>query len=139
MTGPGPVRALSGADGYFEFDAPDMTFTADDGLPLRQKACLIAVAAGLAAGETIAWGHRVDWQTWLDRAPKTGTTEVQLARGDVPIRGRLLNGQGQPLVDAWVRVKRLVIPPRHDLTAVLDQAQDQSLLQPRRRTDYRKT
>ena len=47
---------------------------------------------------------------------------VQLARADVPIRGRLLNGQGQPLVGARVRPTRLAIPANHDLTAYLERA-----------------
>jgi hypothetical protein len=33
----GPVRALTGGDGRFEFDAPDMTFTEIDGLPTQAR------------------------------------------------------------------------------------------------------
>ena len=36
ITQEGPVRAETGADGRFGFDAPDMTYLDDDGLPARR-------------------------------------------------------------------------------------------------------
>ena len=46
----GPVRAVTGADGRFSFDAPDMTFRSLDGLPARRQGLLFATHRGIRAG-----------------------------------------------------------------------------------------
>ena len=52
----GPVRTLSGADGRFEFDAPDMTYSASDGLPARQPGLLVALADGVCTRRNLHLG-----------------------------------------------------------------------------------
>jgi len=53
----GPVRARTGADGRFAFDAPDMTYTEVDGLPARRSGLLIAIADGYAPDWVFTWGQ----------------------------------------------------------------------------------
>ena len=52
----GPLRASSDADGRFDFDAPDMTYTEIDGLPARRQGMLIATADGYMPDWVATWG-----------------------------------------------------------------------------------
>jgi RNA polymerase sigma factor (sigma-70 family) len=118
-TTPGPVRARSGADGRFEFDAPDMTYTSLDGLPRRRPGLLIASADGYAPDGIATWGEtgssfRSHWD------PVKGAEPVlRLVRDDVPIHGRLLDHDGRPLAGARVQLTALQVPWKHDLDAHL--------------------
>jgi beta-lactamase regulating signal transducer with metallopeptidase domain len=115
----GKVRARTGADGRFAFDAPDMTYTDDDGLPSRREGYLMATAEGLGPDGMKTWGQdHVGLHTHWD--PVKGTAlNLQLATDDVPIHGRFLDPAGRPLVGARVRLSRLRIPMRRDLDAHL--------------------
>jgi hypothetical protein len=53
----GPVRAVTGADGRFSFDAPDMTFRSLDGLPARRQGLLFAAHEGYVPDWMTTWGH----------------------------------------------------------------------------------
>ncbi len=121
--GPGPVRTRSGADGRFAFDAPDLTFTARDGLAARRPGFLIAAADGLAPDGLATWG-RSEWPTYFSPRqvadPVKGDEPVlRLDRDDVPIRGRLLDSQGRPVAGARVRLSALMVPPDRNLIAYL--------------------
>jgi hypothetical protein len=122
---PGPVRASTGADGRFAFDAPDMTFTEIDGLPGRQECLLIATADGYQPDWVVTWGH-VRFGTFRRKAPVKGAdVTLRLSRVDVPIHGRLLDQQGQPLAAASVRVSTVWFPPENSLEAHLKKFQAQ--------------
>ncbi|HEY2252083.1 MAG TPA: carboxypeptidase-like regulatory domain-containing protein, partial [Planctomycetaceae bacterium] len=57
VPGSGPIRAETDAEGRFEFDAPDMTFTELDSLPGRREGLLIATAEGHAPDWVVTWGQ----------------------------------------------------------------------------------
>jgi beta-lactamase regulating signal transducer with metallopeptidase domain len=118
--GPGPVRAETDADGRFDFDAPDMTYTESDGLPERREGLLIVTKDGYAPDWFRTWGgdHRGLHGHW--DPVKGAALNLQLAAADVPIHGRFLDPAGRPLAGARVRLSRLMIPRRRDLGAHLD-------------------
>jgi len=117
---PGAVRAISGADGRFDFHATDMTYTELDGLPARRKGLLIATADGYAPDWIFTWGQN-GRPYGLRGDPKKGADlTLQLARDDVAIHGRLLDHEGRPLAGAQVRLDGLTVPWKRDLGAHLN-------------------
>jgi hypothetical protein len=118
-TSSGPVRAWSDALGSFEFDAPDMTFAEIDGLPSRRQGLLIATADHLEPDWVVTWGQtRTTIRSHFDPV-KGAEITLRLARGDVPIHGRLLDQEGRPLAGARVRLSALQVPWKRDLDAHL--------------------
>ncbi len=135
--GAGPVRTKTDADGRFEFDASDMTYTELDGLPARRGGYLIVTADGYAPDWFPAWGHRTGLGLRTHWDPVKGANlNLQLAKDDVPIRGRFLDADGRPLAGARVRVSALMIPLQRDLGAHLDREKKAS---PYVMTDYERT
>ena len=125
--GPGPVRAVTGPDGRFAFDAPDLTFTARDGLPARQPGLLIAAADGFAPDAVPTWGRVEARNNGLNLGGGGGTESspgaeivARLPRDDVSIRGRLLDAEGRPLAGARVRVENITTPAGYDVIAYLE-------------------
>jgi RNA polymerase sigma factor (sigma-70 family) len=116
----GPVRATTDADGRFAFDAPDMTYTSQDGLPARREGIVIVTRDGFAPDWFHTWGadHEGLREYW--DPVKGAEVNLQLAKDDVPIHGRFLDPNGRPLAGARVRLKELMIPRDRDLTAHLD-------------------
>ena len=115
----GPVRAMSGADGRFEFNAPDMTYTELDGLPARRQGLLIATADGYAPDWMVTWGEtRGGFRSHSDPVKGADAT-LRLGRDDVPIHGRLLDQGGIPIGGARVRILAVQIPWKRDLDAHL--------------------
>ncbi len=117
---PGPVRAETGADGRFAFEAADMTFTDIDGLPSRRQSVLIAKADGLAPDWVTIWGQtRSSFRSHSD--PEKGAAiTLRLARDNTTVQGRLLDPDGRPLAGARVRLSSLHIPRDYDLDAHLE-------------------
>jgi hypothetical protein len=113
-----PVRAETGTDGRFEFDAPDMTLTDLDGLPTRRPCLLIATADGYGPD----WvGIRGRIRSGNTREAASGTDlALQLAADDVPIHGRFIDPDGRPLAGARVRITAFMIPQGRDLDAHLE-------------------
>src|SRR5262249_10325223 len=98
---------------------PDMTYTEVDGLPARREGLLVVTKDGHAPDWFHTWGqNHSGLQTHWDPV-KGADVHLQLAEADVPIHGRLLDPTGRPLVDARVRLSRLMIPRRRDLDAHL--------------------
>lgn len=117
----GPIRARTDADGRFAFDAADMTYTALDNLPARREGLVIAAADGHAPDWFHSWGHATGSGLHTHWDPVKGAPlNLQLAKDDVPIRGRILDPEGRPLGDARVKLTRLQIPKGRDLNAYLD-------------------
>jgi RNA polymerase sigma factor (sigma-70 family) len=104
------VRAVTTADGRFRFSAKDMTFIALDGLPARRPGRLIAKADGY--GPDVVWTPGPAWwdSSLLINMVKGDEWTLTLARGDVPICGRLLDPKGQPLAGATITLKDLNVP-----------------------------
>lgn len=129
----GQVRAVTGADGRFEFVAHDMTFTSVDGLPRRRVGLLIATAEGFAPDWTETWG-RARYRSI--RKPANGENlELQLGT-DAPIHGRFLDADGRPLAGAVVRLDELMIPVKRDLDVHLE---IEKKLSPVSNGDYERT
>jgi protocatechuate 3,4-dioxygenase beta subunit len=123
----GTVRARTGADGRFAFDAPDMTYTPRNGVPARREGLLTVTKVGYAPDWFHTWGEdHVGLRTCLSPV-KGAPMNLRLARDDVPIHGRFLDPKGRPLAGALVRVHALVIPLGHDLGAHLDREKNVSL------------
>jgi RNA polymerase sigma factor (sigma-70 family) len=116
----GPVRATTDAEGRFSFDAPDLTYLAQDGLAARREGILIVTKEGFAPDWFHTWGadHQGLREYWDPL--KGAEVSLQLARDDVPIHGRFLDPDGKPLAGARVRIKELMIPRDRDLTAHLE-------------------
>lgn len=127
------VRAVTGSDGYFEFDAPDMAVVDVDGLPSRQQGVLIATADGYGPDWRWIWGNTKSGFRW--KRPNADLV-LQLARDDVPVHGRLLDADGRPLAGATVRLAGLHIPRRNDLDAHLAREARLSLFST---TDYERS
>jgi RNA polymerase sigma factor (sigma-70 family) len=116
----GPVRATTDADGRFEFDAPDMTYTEFDGLPARREGFLFVTKDGHGPDWFHTWGHKTGYGFRTHWDPVKGAElNLHLAKDDVPIRGRFLDPDGKPLAGARVRLSRLMVPLRRDLDAYL--------------------
>jgi beta-lactamase regulating signal transducer with metallopeptidase domain len=114
----GKVRATTGADGRFSFDAPDMTFTNYDGLPGRRKGFLSATAEGLGVDGMPTWGQEPGPQTQYEPI-REETLNLQVVRDDVPLHGRFLDAAGRPLAGARVQLTRLKIPEERGLDVYL--------------------
>ncbi|HEX7378788.1 MAG TPA: carboxypeptidase-like regulatory domain-containing protein [Pirellulales bacterium] len=109
------VRAVTGEDGRFAFDAPDMTYLDVDGLRARRAGLMSATADG----------YGPDWIFVKDRSQSFGRTPAvrikrnhftfELAKDDVPIQARLLNPDGSPLSGARVRLINLIVPRHRNL------------------------
>jgi beta-lactamase regulating signal transducer with metallopeptidase domain len=118
--GIGPVRAETGADGHFEFDAPDMTYSEFDGLPARREGLLIVTADGYAPDWMHTWGQMTGFTLLEDWMPVKGTPlDMHVAKDDVPIHGRFLDPNGKPLAGARVKLTMLMVPMERDLDAHL--------------------
>ncbi len=116
---PNEVRATTTADGRFRFSAKDMTEIGLDGLPTRRSGLLIACAEGFGPDALVTWSESgLTNRGRVDQTPGKLLT-LKLVRGDVPIRGRLLDPQGRPLAGASVELERLYAPLDGDLIGYL--------------------
>jgi hypothetical protein len=116
----GPVRAVTGADGRFSLDAPDMTFRALDGLPVRRQGLLFATHERYAPDWMTTWGHHPQAWRMAHASAKQAECILRLARNDVTIHGTLLAPGGRGLAGARVRVTALMVPRKFDLNAHLE-------------------
>jgi hypothetical protein len=126
---------VTASDGRFRFSAKEMTYTALDGLPARRSGLLIATAEGRGP-DSITTPGRANFIVPLSMIRNRTGVEgdewtLTLTQGDVPIRGRLFDPQGQPLVGATVTLKMLSIPANRDLDEFLG-----TINSPDRRPNY---
>jgi RNA polymerase sigma factor (sigma-70 family) len=99
------VQATSAADGAFR-----LPVAAADARRLADEASWSTTAVVATAD---GYGPAVNLNSGF--APASDLT-LQLVRDDVPVRGRLLDLQGQPLAGVTVRVEGLSVPNDNDLT-----------------------
>jgi RNA polymerase sigma factor (sigma-70 family) len=109
-----PVRATSGPDGRFRFEVPKSDFdTLYWDAPWKgMRAPIQAQAAGYAFGLA---NYRDDAEELT----------VQLPRDDVPISGRIIDLQGQPVVGATVGVLEIRSPASGSLDRWLKDFEEQ--------------
>jgi RNA polymerase sigma factor (sigma-70 family) len=101
------MRAVSKADGIFEFQA-----TRPKELdPNRGRWWLAPIVVAVAPG------FGPDWAPVGNETK--GDLTLRLVRPGSPIRGRVLNLEGQPLAGVTVRVNAIEATPEEDLTALL--------------------
>ncbi|MEX0585649.1 MAG: hypothetical protein WD176_03330, partial [Pirellulales bacterium] len=115
---PGPVRALTDAEGQFAFDAPDMVRLDSDGQPARLEGLIIATADSYAPDWAPVWSR--ERMFGRRRASSNQEFEFHLGRDDVPIEGQLLDPDGRPLAGAIVRLAELKIPQKRTLDTYLE-------------------
>lgn len=132
----GPVRAMTDADGRFEFDAPDMTYTNLDSLPARRKGLLMATAEGFAPDWMYTWGQNISSLRSHLTPIKSAAMNLQLGADDAPIHGRFLDLDGRPLAEARVRLTSLMIPRKQDLDWHLEHEENVTL---RATADYERS
>lgn len=112
---PGPVRATTDKNGLFEFDAPDMTYPKYDGTPALYDGLLMATKEGYGPDSFHTWGNRNDGLRDWTTPVKGAKIDLQLAKDDVPVRGRLLDPEGKPLVRANVNIEAIGLPIKFNL------------------------
>jgi RNA polymerase sigma factor (sigma-70 family) len=109
---PIPERGTSDKDGGYRFTVPRKDFDGSVAARPWDQALVVAVADGYGVGiPDSEWG-----KPW----PETAWT-IRLPKDDVPITGRILNLQGQPVVGATISVHGLFWPKKgNDLTGWVD-------------------
>jgi len=113
--GPKPLepRATTATDGRFRFTVAKAYFRRDEIFVPWNYAPVVAVAEGFGLGVSDS-----------DEPDANREVTVRLARDDVPIRGRLIDLEGRPVVSARIRVQRVASSPRGDLTPFLTAARE---------------
>jgi RNA polymerase sigma factor (sigma-70 family) len=122
---PPKVWAETDKDGRFSFTAP------------RYQGELFVTAAGFGPGWEVG-GLRsvVRLDVPQETAPAVSNLVVRLARDDVPVSGRLLDLQGQPVAGATVRVFSLHAPPDGSLDKWIAAVKNRQLGRDVREDDY---
>ena len=109
----GPVRAVTDAEGRFQFEAEDLTWVTPAGERKRWEALLVATKEGLPPAWLKTWGadrsFREPWHPRLDRDVAIRT------RLPATLTGALLLEGGVPLAGARIRLTGLMAPIEYDL------------------------
>src|SRR5262249_2025177 len=99
---PSPASGTTGSDGRFQFTVPKAKFG-------DQGTTVVATAAN----------HGVAWVDVLPRGKKEDLT-LQLAKGDVPITGPIVDLQGKPVQGATLQVLQIRRAAKEDLAPWLE-------------------
>lgn len=100
----GIVRTTSGNDGRFEFTVKRELLG-----ELPTDAQVVAIAPGFG----------LNWQKLLDDKQQLRALEIKLVE-DVPIEGRIINIEGQPVADATIDVVSIRTSPDDNLDGLID-------------------
>ena len=109
----GPVRAVTDAEGRFEFIAEDLSWVSLTGQRKRWETLLVATKEGLAPGWLKTWGEDRSLR-WHWHPSKNREVAVRMP-GSATLAGRLLLEGGAPLTGARVRLTGLMAPEGYDL------------------------
>ncbi len=109
----GPVRAVTDAEGRFEFEAPDLSSSLPSGEIMRWETLLVATKEGVAPGWLKTWGGersaRSHWHPHINREVAIQTRPPATLSGELKLAG------GEPLAGARVRVTGMMAPVEYDL------------------------
>ena len=97
------VRATSGPDGRFRFEATSGELGAWSRVWNKSHPIAVAMADGYGPGFDL-------------EATKAGEHTIRLARDDIPVEGRILDLEGRPVVGARVQVISISWVPDEDLS-----------------------
>ena len=101
---PPSVRATTDADGRFSFEVPqgELERSWPSGVKVDHPR-VVAIADGFGPGFAL-------------EPDQSKAYTIRLARDDVPVEGRILNTDGQPIARARIQVASILWTPEEDLT-----------------------
>jgi hypothetical protein len=109
----GPVRAVTDAQGRFEFDAQDLSWVTPAGVRKRWETLLVAARDGVVSGWIETYGDdrsfRQHWNPFPSKDVAIRTRPPVTLAGTFSLEG------GTPLADARVRLTALFAPSEYDL------------------------
>ncbi|WP_197999998.1 M56 family metallopeptidase [Gimesia alba] len=121
----GPVRAVTDAQGRFEFHADDLTWVTSGGDRKRWETLLVATKAGVAPGWLKTWGEdrslRSHWH------PHPNREVVLQTRSPATLTGQFFLEGGTPLAGARVRLTGLMAPIKYDLDVHIPKEEETEL------------
>lgn len=132
----GPVRAVTDAEGRFQFTADDLSWVTPAGVRKRWETLLVATKGGLAPGWLKTWGEDRSFRSHWN--PGKGVEVAVRMRPTATLTGKLSLEGGGPLAGAKVRLTGLMAPRYYDLDRHIpkEEVNAQGLFQG---TDYAET
>ena len=109
----GPVRAVTDAQGRFEFDAQDLSWVTPAGIRKRWETLLVAARDGVATGWIATYGDDRTFRSHWNPFP--GKDVAIRTRPPATLAGAFSLEGGTPLANARVRVTGLFAPIEYDL------------------------
>jgi hypothetical protein len=121
----GSVRAVTDAEGRFEFNAEDLTWVTPAGVRSRWETLLVAIKEGLAPGWLKTFGDDRSLRSHWNPHP---STEIAVrTRKPATLTGRFLLRGGEPVVGARVRLMGLMAPFEYDLDTHIPKQEQKAL------------
>ena len=121
----GPVRAVTDAQGRFEFHAQDLSWVTTAGERKRWETLLVATREDVAPGWLKTWGEdrglRSHWHPAKSRDVAVRT------RVPTTLSGQLLLAGGAPLAHAQLRLTGLMVPIDYDLDKHVPREEEDAL------------
>jgi RNA polymerase sigma factor (sigma-70 family) len=118
---PIPLRATSDADGRFHFTVAKADFDQSASNEPWDQAVVVAKAEGYGLGVP---------QIEVGKPVRQTDLTLHLAADDVPVSGRVIDLQGQPVAGVTVRLQALFWSPQGNLSAWLRDLQERKLAYP---------
>ncbi len=121
----GPVRAVTDAEGRFEFTASDLSWVTPAGTRKRWESLLVATKEGLAPGWLKTWGADRSFRSHSHPSQKRKVA-LQM-RPTETLTGQFLLEDDKPLSGARVRLTGLMAPVGYDLGWHVPQEEENAL------------
>lgn len=121
----GEIRAVTDAEGRFEFQAQDLSWVTPAGVRKRWETLLVATKEGVAPGWIKTWGED---RTFRSHWHPHSSSEVAIHTcKPATLTGRLLLEDKQPIPGARVQVTGLMAPVHYDLSRHVPEQEERSL------------